>query len=283
MQSGSKRGRTGWSQDLSDSEASTELQGQGPFSLEEPAAPGRLASLPCPWSKYVSTPFQRPPRISQATSPDCWSYESRIVPQLLTFLSTLLLGCRHLLLVNCASVMPRCAQGTSAMRSAFLQQLLHTYPIGSAGKSACRRHRRRRVRPLGREDPLEEMETHPKTLAWEIPWAEEPGGLYGPWGPKESDVTECSHTVCARHCAGCKDSAKNETKSLTSWSLCSKVGDRKGANKDIHVMSRMKSNMKKKKVGKEIKSSGWEKENILEKNLLEEITCEQRPESSELV
>ena len=135
MQSGSKRGRTGWSQDLSDSEASTELQGQGPFSLEEPAAPGRLASLPCPWSKYVSTPFQRPPRISQATSPDCWSYESRIVPQLLTFLSTLPLGCRHLLLVNCASVMPRCAQGTSAMRSAFLQQLLHTYLIGSAGKS----------------------------------------------------------------------------------------------------------------------------------------------------
>ena len=165
MQSGSKRGRTGWLQDLSDSEASTELQGQGPFSLEEPAAPGRLASPPCPWSKYVSTPFQRPPRISQATSPDCWSFESRIVPQLLTFLSTLPLGCRHLLLVNCASVMPRCAQGTSAIRSAFLQQLLRTYPIGSAGKSACRRHRRRRVRPLGREDPLEEMETHPSTLA----------------------------------------------------------------------------------------------------------------------
>ena len=96
-------------------------------------------------------------------------------------------------------------------------------------------------------------------------------------------MTECSHMLCARHCAGCKDSAENETKSLTSWSLCSKVGDRKGANKDIHVMLRMKSNMKKKKVGKKIKSSGWEKENILEKNLLEEITCEQRPESSELV
>ena len=48
-------------------------------------------------------------------------------------------------------------------------------------------------------------------------------------------------------------------------------------------MLRMKSNMKKKKVGKKIKSSGWEKENILEKNLLEEITYEQRPESSELV
>ena len=31
---------------------------------------------------------------------------------------------------------------------------------------------------LGQEDPLEEgMETHPSTLAWRIPWMEEPGGL----------------------------------------------------------------------------------------------------------
>ena len=35
-----------------------------------------------------------------------------------------------------------------------------------------------RVRFLGREDPLEkEMATHSRTLAWEIPWTEEPGGL----------------------------------------------------------------------------------------------------------
>jgi len=34
------------------------------------------------------------------------------------------------------------------------------------------------VRSLGREDPLEkEMATHSSTLAWEIPWTEEPGGL----------------------------------------------------------------------------------------------------------
>ena len=33
------------------------------------------------------------------------------------------------------------------------------------------------VRPLGQEDPLErEMETHYTILAWEILWAEEPGG-----------------------------------------------------------------------------------------------------------
>ena len=31
---------------------------------------------------------------------------------------------------------------------------------------------------LGREDPLEEgIATHSSTLAWEIPWTEEPGGL----------------------------------------------------------------------------------------------------------
>ena len=34
------------------------------------------------------------------------------------------------------------------------------------------------VRSLGWEDPLEkEMATHSSTLAWEIPWTEEPGGL----------------------------------------------------------------------------------------------------------
>ena len=34
------------------------------------------------------------------------------------------------------------------------------------------------VRSLGREDPLEkEMATHSSTIAWEIPWTEEPGGL----------------------------------------------------------------------------------------------------------
>ena len=34
------------------------------------------------------------------------------------------------------------------------------------------------VRSLGWEDPLkEEMATHSSILAWEIPWAEEPGRL----------------------------------------------------------------------------------------------------------
>ena len=34
------------------------------------------------------------------------------------------------------------------------------------------------VRSLGQEDPLEKaMATHSSTLAWKIPWTEEPGGL----------------------------------------------------------------------------------------------------------
>ena len=35
----------------------------------------------------------------------------------------------------------------------------------------------------GLERPLEkEMETHSRILAWEIPWTEEPGEIYSPWG-----------------------------------------------------------------------------------------------------
>ena len=49
----------------------------------------------------------------------------------------------------------------------------------------------RQVPSLGREDPLEEeMATHSRILAWRIPYIEEPGGLYSPWGRKELDTTE---------------------------------------------------------------------------------------------
>ena len=38
--------------------------------------------------------------------------------------------------------------------------------------------RETRAQSLGREDLLEkEMATHSSTLAWKIPWMEEPGGL----------------------------------------------------------------------------------------------------------
>ena len=39
-----------------------------------------------------------------------------------------------------------------------------------------------RVGSLGREDPLEKgMSTHSSTLAWRIPWTEEPDGLQSRW------------------------------------------------------------------------------------------------------
>ena len=44
---------------------------------------------------------------------------------------------------------------------------------------------------LGQEDPLEKgMATHSSILAWKIPWTEEPGRLYSPWGQKELDTAE---------------------------------------------------------------------------------------------
>ena len=44
------------------------------------------------------------------------------------------------------------------------------------------------VQSLGGEDPLEkETATHSSTLAWKIPWMEEP---HRPWSHKESDTAE---------------------------------------------------------------------------------------------
>ena len=44
---------------------------------------------------------------------------------------------------------------------------------------------------LGWEDPLEKgTATHSSILAWGIPWTEEPGRLYSPWGCKELDTPE---------------------------------------------------------------------------------------------
>ena len=51
------------------------------------------------------------------------------------------------------------------------------------------------VPTLGWEDPLEkEMETCSSILVWKIPWTEEPSRLYSPWGCRELDVTEHTHT-----------------------------------------------------------------------------------------
>ena len=56
-------------------------------------------------------------------------------------------------------------------------QLKPCFPGGSDSKtSACIAGDW--VQSLGQEDPLDkEMATHSSTLAWKIPWREEPGGL----------------------------------------------------------------------------------------------------------
>ena len=49
--------------------------------------------------------------------------------------------------------------------------------------------------PPGDRHPLEKA-THSSILAWRAPWTEDPGGLYSPWGCKESDTTELmGHSV----------------------------------------------------------------------------------------
>ena len=61
------------------------------------------------------------------------------------------------------------------VKLAFGEQFYMGFPGGSDGLPAMLETR---VRSLGREDPLEkEMATQSSTLAWRIPWTEEPGRL----------------------------------------------------------------------------------------------------------
>ena len=46
------------------------------------------------------------------------------------------------------------------------------------------------------------MAPHSSTLAWKIPWMEEPGGLHSPWGRTESDMIEQLHFHFSLSCTG---------------------------------------------------------------------------------
>ena len=46
------------------------------------------------------------------------------------------------------------------------------------------------------------MATHSSTLAWKIPWTEEPGIGCSPWGCEESDLTERLHFHFSLSCIG---------------------------------------------------------------------------------
>ena len=72
-----------------------------------------------------------------------------------------------------------------------------SFPRGSDGKEIHLPCRRPGFHPWVGKDPLEEQTATPSSIIdWRIPWTEEPGGLYSPWGHKESDVTEqLSHSL----------------------------------------------------------------------------------------
>ena len=62
------------------------------------------------------------------------------------------------------------------------------FPGGSNGKeSTCNAE----FDPwVGKMLQRREMATYSSILTWRIPWTEEPGRLYSPWGRRESDTTK---------------------------------------------------------------------------------------------
>ena len=68
---------------------------------------------------------------------------------------------------------PTAGHGVVPEKFDFYRKRIRDFPGGSDGKASAYN-----VGDLGREDPPEkEMATHSSTLAWKIPWMEEPGRL----------------------------------------------------------------------------------------------------------
>ena len=52
-----------------------------------------------------------------------------------------------------------------------------------------------RIQPLGWEDPLEkEMATQSSTLAWKIPWTEDPGRLQSLGSQSQTRLSDLTHS-----------------------------------------------------------------------------------------
>ena len=64
------------------------------------------------------------------------------------------------------------------------------------------------------------MGSHSGTLAWRIPWTEEPGRLYSPWDGKESDTTVqltfTFHFFHRNQSLNCQDFIASQRKELNS-------------------------------------------------------------------
>ena len=64
-----------------------------------------------------------------------------------------------------------------------------------SGKESGGKWRRHRFNPWVRKIPLEkELATHSGSLAWEIPWTEEPGGLQSVGSPRVRYKWVIEHT-----------------------------------------------------------------------------------------
>ena len=77
------------------------------------------------------------------------------------------------MLVFVVLINPIAGNGVMPGKFDFYCKRIRDFPGGSDGKASAYN-----VGDLGREDPPEkEMATHSSTLAWKIPWMEEPGRL----------------------------------------------------------------------------------------------------------
>ena len=68
-------------------------------------------------------------------------------------------------------------------------------PWWLSGKESACQCRRGGWIPASGVSLVGEMATLSSILARRIPWTEDPGGLYSPWGRKESDMTERLSTI----------------------------------------------------------------------------------------
>ena len=83
----------------------------------------------------------------------------------------------------------QCQIKTSQEEKTTLQ---YPFPGSSAGKeSVCNAG----FNPWVGKIPWRAWRPTPVFLSGESPWTEEPGGLYSPWGRKESDTTELLSTA----------------------------------------------------------------------------------------
>ena len=113
--------------------------------------------------------------------------------------------------------------GEKALSIPLRDEQYASFPGDSVVKNSLP-EQKMQVRSLGWEDLLEkEMAIHSSTLAWEIPWTEEPGGLQST-GPQKSwtqlsDQTTTAKFLWAGRQAGSLKSEKSPGFTVRFWIL----------------------------------------------------------------